>query len=116
MVDFRQKKFYHKIIHSIDCIYDLFQLLNGVDQFVRPGNVILLFGCYEKETVQDIGKLIQKLMEFSNIINLCDIKKIDGILPQISHKLNIYRRKAKTRHLLSEKRLFSGRNGILAEL
>ena len=94
----------------------MFQLLNGVDQFVRTGNAKLLFGCYEKETVQDIGKLIQKLMEFSNIINLCDIKKIDGIFPQIGHKLNIYRRKAYTRHLLSKKRLFSGENGILAEL
>ena len=91
-----------KIIYSIDCIYDLFQLLNGVDQFVRTGNAKLLSMCYEKETDQDIRELIQKLIEFSNIMSLCDVKKIDGILPQISHKLNIYREKAKTHHLLSE--------------
>lgn len=94
--------FQQKIIHSIDCIYDLFQLLNGVDQFVRTGNAKLLSECYEKETDRDTRELIQKLVEFSNIMSLCDIKKIDNILPQISHNLKIYKKKKKTHSLLSE--------------
>lgn len=80
----------NRVIHVIDCVYEMFRLINGVDQFVRTGNAKLLSECYESEASEKTRKLLQKIVEFSEIITLCDIKKVDAILPEISNSLNSY--------------------------
>lgn len=80
----------NKTIQTLDCIYQMFQLINGVDQFVRTGNAKLLSECYKNETSKKTQELLDKIVEFAEVITLCDVKKIDAILPAISDALNNY--------------------------
>lgn len=82
--------FANHIIHSIDCIYEMFQLINGVEQFVQTGNAKLLSECYSNEKNERTKQLLEQIVRFSEIIMLCDIKNIDEILFTISDNLNTY--------------------------
>lgn len=84
------------VIHSIDCVYDLFTLINGVDQFVRTGNAELLGKCYENEKDEETRKLLSLIIRFSQIISICNIQEIDSILPEIGKGLRDYRKNRET--------------------
>lgn len=90
------------MIQSIDIIYDMFYLINGVDQFVRTGNAKVLAACYKRELDSDIKEVLQKLIQFSNAISLCDIRNIDLILPEISKGLENYEKRENANSLLAE--------------
>lgn len=77
-------------IHTIDCIYDLFTLINGVDQFVRTGNADLLGECYENEQDAETKKLLALIIRFSKVMSICDVQQIEKIRPQISDGLQKY--------------------------
>lgn len=72
-------------------IYEMFKLLNGVDQFTRTGNADLLWQCYQKADNESIKKVLEKIVEFSQAMSLCDIKRIDKILPQLNEELAGYK-------------------------
>lgn len=77
-------------IYSMDYIYDMFQLLNGVDQFVRTGNAELLQDCYQQEDDEATKDLLSQIVKFSKVMNLCDINDVDEIIPEISESLKRY--------------------------
>lgn len=81
---------FDKMIYSIDCVYDMFQLLNGVDQFVRTGNAELLQECYEKENDDATKKLLEQMIKFSKAMSLCDIKNIDSIIADLDKAIKNY--------------------------
>jgi len=83
------------VINSIDCIYNMFRLINGVEQFVRTGNANLLADCYAKEDDDETKKLLDQIVSFSEIVSLCDVSKIDDILPKISNALNTFGKERK---------------------
>ena len=81
---------YDRRIHSIYCIYDMFRLLNGVDQFVSTGNAELLQACYEKEEDQDTRELLEQIVRFSHVMSLCDVEKVDQMMEDLSRSLDRY--------------------------
>ena len=84
-----------RMIQSIDCIYEMFRLINGVEQFVRTGNAGLLRECYEKEGDFATEELLGLMVRFSEAVSLCDLDGIDHLLPEISDALNHYRDREK---------------------
>lgn len=84
-----------RMVQSIDCIYEMFRLINGVDQFVRTGNAGLLKECYEREEDSETTELLDLIVRFSEVISLCNVKEIDALLPKISNALNSYGREEK---------------------
>lgn len=80
-------------------IYEMFQLLNGVDQFTRTGNADLLWQCYRKTDNESIKKVLEKIVEFSHAMSLCDIRKIDTILFDLNNSLAAYAKEASTEGL-----------------
>ena len=87
------------IIQSIDCVYDLFTLINGVDQFVRTGNAELLEECYKNETDKETRDLLSLIVRFSQVIGICNIRELDLLLPQIGEKLQNYGKKTEKQSL-----------------
>ena len=83
-------------ICSMNNIYEMFQLLNGVDQFTRTGNADLLWQCYRKTDNELIKKVLEKIVEFSQAMSLCDIRKIDTILFDLNNSLAAYAKEAST--------------------
>lgn len=86
-------------LHRINNIYEMFQLLNGVDQFTRTGNADLLLQCYRKTDNESIKKVLEKIVEFSHAMSLCDIRKIDTILFDLNNSLAAYAKEASTEGL-----------------
>lgn len=86
-------------ICSMNNIYEMFQLLNGVDQFTRTGNADLLWQCYRKTDNELIKKVLEKIVEFSQAMSLCDIRKIDTILFDLNNSLAAYAKEASTEGL-----------------
>lgn len=81
---------YDRKIHSIHCIYDMFQLLSGVSQFVSTGNAELLQVCYEKEEDRDTRELLEQIVRFSHVMSLCDVGKVDRMMEDLSRSLDQY--------------------------
>lgn len=77
-------------IYQVNNVYRMFQLLNGVDQFTRTGNADLLKLCYQENDNPMITKLLDTIVEFSHEMSLCNIKRIDEILPQLNTELKMY--------------------------
>lgn len=77
-------------ICQVNNVYRMFQLLNGVDQFTRTGNADLLKLCYQENDNPMITKLLDTIVEFSHEMSLCNIKRIDEILPQLNTELKTY--------------------------
>lgn len=63
-----------KRIYELNCIYDMYQMINGVSEFVSTGNAVQLGKLFEKENTPD---LINAIIEFSNSMAVCDMSKID---------------------------------------
>lgn len=63
-----------KRIYELNCIYDMYQMINGVSEFVSTGNAVQLGKLFEKENTPD---LIKAIIEFSNSMAVCDMSKID---------------------------------------
>ena len=100
------------MICVMDCIYDMFQLLNGVDQFTRTGNAELLEKCSEKEKDEKTKDLLEKIVKFSKVMSICDIKAIDEhFLTEIDNGLKNYEKNAARASLFSE--IFRGMIGII---
>ncbi len=99
------------MICVMDCIYDMFQLLNGVDQFTRTGNAELLEKCSEKEKDEKTKDLLEKIVKFSKVMSICDIKAIEKLLPDIDNGLKNYEKNAARASLFGE--IFRDMIGII---
>ena len=71
-------------IFDLRYIYDIYQLINGVNKFVTTGNADQLqefFSVHQKETkVQDV---LSSMIEFSDAIGICDIWNINETLKKM---------------------------------
>lgn len=78
-------------IYDIAYIYNMFQMINGVSEFVATGNARQLSSVYSGQKVQT-GKgdgriqreFLDSIMAFSNALSLCNIKAIDQTKDAIS--------------------------------
>lgn len=82
----------NKII-DIKSTYDLFELLNGVNEFTSFGKAKALSEYYEKisdkeinqkdEAIKKINNLINVMKRFSDVISLCMVQEIDDIMKKL---------------------------------
>lgn len=93
---------YDQKIYSIFFIYDMFQLLSGVHQFVNTGNAELLEACYQKEKDEDTKELLSQIVQFSHIMSLCDVEKVDQIMENLQKGLDQYEEKKEKESFFSE--------------
>lgn len=81
-----------KTIRNIRYIYDMFDMINGVSEFVGTGNAQQLVDLQKKlenTTNNDIVKtFVKTLQDFSNAIAICDVSKIQTTIESISTAIN----------------------------
>ena len=81
-----------KTIRNIRYIYDMFDMINGVSEFVGTGNARQLVDLQKKlenTTNNDIVKtFVDNLPDFSNAIAICDVSKIQTTIESISNAIN----------------------------
>ena len=75
-------------IYSLRCIYDMYQLLNGVEQFVDTGNAELLQSCYGDEEESGTKELLEQIVSFSHAMSLCDVRNVDQIMEKLCESLD----------------------------
>lgn len=75
-------------IYSLNCIYSMYQLLNGVEQFVSTGNAELLQLCYQNEKESSADELLRQIIKFSQAMSLCDVRDVDHIMDQLCDSLD----------------------------
>ena len=64
-------------ITSIKYIYDMYQLISGVNEFVTTGNVMSLEDFFHTEHQSGMKKLVKSIINFANTMSLCDVGNID---------------------------------------
>lgn len=84
-------------IYDIAYIYNMFQMINGVSEFVATGNARQLSAVYSGQKMQigkedeESGKIqrefLDSIMAFSNALSLCNIKAIDQTKDAISRNI-----------------------------
>ena len=81
-----------KTIRNIRYIYDMFDMINGVSEFVGTGNARQLVDLQKKlenTTNNDIVKtFVDNLQDFSNAIAICYVSKIQTTIESISNAIN----------------------------
>lgn len=75
-------------IYSLNCIYSMYQLLNGVEQFVSTGNAELLQLCYQNEKESSADELLRQIIKFSQAMSLCDIRDVDNTMNRLCRSLD----------------------------
>ena len=82
---------YGKVLHEIHFMYDMFELVNSVDQFVTTGSASKLNDFYqEHEASADIQKVTKAITDFSNNIRLCSLSKLDKSVIRLADALNTF--------------------------
>jgi hypothetical protein len=83
--DFQSKK-----IHSIRSTYNMFDMINGVSEFVGTGNARQLVDLPNKlaNTTNIVKTFVKTLQDFSNAIAICDVSKIQTTIESISTAIN----------------------------
>ena len=81
----------NKII-DIKSTYDLFELLNGVNEFTSFGKSKTLSNYYnniwkDKEEYKEISELIETMNDFSDMMSLCMVEDIDEIMRKLNQKI-----------------------------
>lgn len=85
-----------KKIYSLLYIYDMFRLLNAVSQFVETGSGKLLNNIFDPVRHEPTGELVESIWEFSQVIQLCNVREIDRVLGKLTgaiRKLERYDRR-----------------------
>ena len=86
-------------IRDITYIYEMFQMINGVNEFVTTGRANALNDIFkaERDKAEDKGKkgdyeevknLLENMVAFSNAMSICDVSKIDDYLDEISKSID----------------------------
>lgn len=74
-------------ILDIRNIYDMFKIINGVNDFVTTGHVEQLSDVYKDVKAGAAKGFLEALDNFSDAISLCDIKEIDAAKENIKTEL-----------------------------
>ena len=78
-------------IYSIDYIYNLFQMVNGVSEFISTGNVTQFMLAFREDSSignnREIRELLNSLQDFSQTISLCDLSRLDSVLQNLEYSL-----------------------------
>lgn len=78
-----------KRIYSINYVYDLFHVINGISEFMQNGSSVLLQKAFErKEKIQEqypqVRELLEAMNEFSDMMALCIVdRNIDDVLKKL---------------------------------
>lgn len=83
-------------IFEIDYIYGMYNLINGVSEFINTGNASQLKMVYdnEKENMDknelliEISKVIETIIQFSETISLCSLSKLDTVMKNVQEGIN----------------------------
>ncbi len=75
---------FEKQLYDIHYIYDIYQMINGVNEFTTTGNAREL----QKATVNVIGnnlakKVVENLIAFSNTLSICDIGNLENCVENL---------------------------------
>ena len=77
------------ILHEIHFIYDMFELVNSVDQFVTTGSASKLNAFYQThESNEAIYKVTEAITDFSNNIRLCSLGGLDQSVIRLADTIN----------------------------
>ncbi len=80
----------NKIV-DLKSTYDLFELLNGVNEFTSFGKSKTLSNYYNKiwkdEKYTEINELIETMNDFSDMMSLCMVEDIDEIMKKLNQKI-----------------------------
>lgn len=79
--------FTEKKLYSISYIYDMFQLLNAVSQFVETGSGKLLHSIYNSVSHEPTKHLVKCIQKFSHVIQLCNIKEVDHVIEELTESM-----------------------------
>ena len=71
-------------IYELNCIYDMYQMINGVSEFVSTGNAVQLRNLFKKVDEENTPDLIKTIIEFSNSMAVCDMSKIDQMVRKMA--------------------------------
>lgn len=81
-------------IRDITYIYEMFQMINGVNEFVTTGRADALNDIFKAERDKagdreeqgeyaEVKKLLENMVAFSKAMSICDVRKIDDYLASI---------------------------------
>lgn len=85
-------------IRDITYIYEMFQMINGVNEFVTTGRANTLNEVFkserdkagdggEKEEHAEVKKLLENMVAFSKDMSICDVRNIDKYLENINESI-----------------------------
>ena len=86
-------------IRDITYIYEMFQMINGVNEFVTTGRAIALNDIFKSESdkagdreagkeYEEVKKLLENMVAFSKDMSICDVRNIDDYLTNIRDCIN----------------------------
>lgn len=82
----------HNSIVDLQNVYDMFQIINGISEFVSTGNALQLQQMYHKNGVKNqdserTQKAIESIINFSNVISLCDMRGLEHAVQNMDASL-----------------------------
>lgn len=82
--------FFKKQIFDIGYIYDMYQLINGVSEFINTGNATQLKALYEGNSENDkkIKELINAINNFSETLSLCALSRLDDSYKKLRNAIS----------------------------
>lgn len=82
-------------IHNVIGIYKLYDMLNGINEFISYGKVSTINKCFIDSESSEINNLIKSMKEFSNSISLCNVSEIDEKYNELSNSIKSFENKPK---------------------
>lgn len=77
-------------IYDITYIYEMFQMINGVNEFVTTGNVTALSEVFKSDNQTDkpVKDLLNSIGDFANAMSICDVSNIDRKLDDVNASIS----------------------------
>ncbi len=93
---------YKHQIFDIGYIYDMYQLVNGVSEFVNTGNAAQLTTLYAGTGETEIKALIDAINDFSDTLSLCALSGLERSLDVLSEAMNAFKNKTDVNGMYSQ--------------
>ncbi len=101
-------------IYDIDYIYNMYELINGVSEFVSTGNAIQLKEIYKEiDGETKIGRLINAINDFSETLRLCALSRLDKTYSQLNDAIVEFEKEEETGGMYSQ--MFKNLLGIIKD-
>ena len=78
-------------IQNMMSVFESFELVNGINEYIRYGYIEGLKKYFEKSGNQKIDDVLKKMETFANDLQLCRTSKIIEDIKQLSNSFNIYK-------------------------